>query len=57
MGVLGSARVSRVGFGFSRKQAFSPLALVPLFFRLPLGILTHIYSLRNSAVYRMADGF
>jgi len=33
MGVLGSARVSRVGFGFSRKQAFSPLALVPLFFR------------------------
>jgi len=57
MGMLGSARVSRVGFGFSRKQAFSPLALVPLFFRLPLGILTHIYSLRNSAVYRMADGF
>jgi len=57
MGVLGSARVSRVGFGFSRKQAFSPLAFVPLFFGPPLGILTHIYSLRNLAVYRMADGF
>jgi hypothetical protein len=34
----------------SRVLGIYPLALVPLFLGPPLGILTHIYSLRNLAV-------